>query len=197
MLNKKIVIIDNYDSFTYNLVHLVENITSTKIEVLLNDNFELNDLEQYDFIILSPGPGLPADAGKMMQVIERFKNEKNILGVCLGHQAIGLAFGCELKNLENVYHGIDSLIQINECELKNTNSIFYNFPVEINVGRYHSWVIDNEKISSEVEIIALDANGIIMAIKHKYFNIYGVQFHPESIMTECGEELFRNWLSLN
>lgn len=197
MLNKKIVIIDNYDSFTYNLVHLVENITNTKVEVLLNDNFELIDLAQYDFIILSPGPGLPADAGKMMQVIERFKNEKNILGVCLGHQAIGLAFGCELKNLENVYHGIDSLIQINECELKNTKSIFYNFPAEINVGRYHSWVIDDEKISGDVEIIASDSNGIIMAIKHKYFNIYGVQFHPESIMTACGEELIRNWLSLN
>jgi anthranilate synthase component 2 len=188
--NTKVVIIDNYDSFTYNLVHLVESIISTDVIVLLNDKFELDELEVFDRIILSPGPGLPQDAGKTMDVIQRYKFRKSILGVCLGHQAIGLAFGAELKNLETVYHGIETNIIADEQE-----PLFNNIKMPMLVGRYHSWVIDRDNLPEELIITATDDNRNIMAIKHKTLDVQGIQFHPESIMTAKGEELMKNWLS--
>ncbi len=188
--NAKVVIIDNYDSFTYNLVHLVESIISTDVTVLLNDKFELGELKAFDKIILSPGPGLPQDAGKTMEVIKHYQSTKSILGVCLGHQAIGLAFGTKLKNLETVYHGIETNIKADEHEI-----LFKNIEMSMLVGRYHSWVIDKDGLPDDLIITATDDDGNIMAIKHKTFDVQGIQFHPESIMTPKGEELMKNWLS--
>ena len=189
--NTKIVIIDNYDSFTYNLVHLVEKITNQNVTVFLNDSFELEQLQAFDKIILSPGPGLPQDAGKMMSVIETYKSTKSILGVCLGHQAIGLAFGATLKNLDTVYHGIASNIYL----ANNENVLFNNIEMPMLVGRYHSWVIDDNNLPKELLVTATDADGNIMAMQHTSLDIKGVQFHPESIMTPKGEELMRNWVN--
>ncbi len=188
--NTKVVIIDNYDSFTYNLVHLVEGIVSTNVTVLLNDQFELEELDAFDKIILSPGPGLPQDAGKTMDVIKSYKSTKSILGVCLGHQAIGLAFGAKLKNLETVYHGIETNIYAVEQEI-----LFNNISMPMLVGRYHSWVIDSSEFLEDLIITATDDDKNIMALKHKTFDVQGIQFHPESIMTPKGEELIKNWLS--
>ena len=193
--NTRVVIIDNYDSFTYNLVHLIEKIIPTNVNVLLNDAFELEELEAFDKIILSPGPGLPQDAGKTMDVINHYQSTKSILGVCLGHQAIGLAFGAKLKNLETVYHGIETNIHSTPEEKINTNTLFKNIEMPMLVGRYHSWVIDCEILPDDLTITATDENGEIMAIKHKTFDVQGIQFHPESIMTTKGEELMRNWFA--
>ena len=188
--NTKIVIIDNYDSFTYNLVHTVEKITQTKVTVFLNDKFEVEQLNNFNKIILSPGPGLPQNAGKMMQVIEAYKSTKSILGVCLGHQAIGLAFGATLKNLDTVYHGIASNIYLQNDE----NILFRNIEMPMLVGRYHSWVIDTKNLPNDLFVTATDDDGNIMALQHKTLDIKGVQFHPESIMTPKGEALMSNWL---
>ena len=193
--NTKVVIIDNYDSFTYNLVHLVESIISTDVTVILNDQFELEELVAFDRIILSPGPGLPNDAGKTMEVIKHYQLTKSILGVCLGHQAIGLAFGAKLKNLETVYHGIENNIHITADERTSNSSLFANISMPMLVGRYHSWVIDNKYLPDDLLVTATDDNGEIMAVKHKTLDLQGIQFHPESIMTPKGEELIRNWLS--
>ncbi len=193
-INSKIVIIDNYDSFTYNLVHLVEKIVNTDVTVFLNDEFEMEQLKAFDKIILSPGPSLPQNAGKTLQVIETYKSSKCILGVCLGHQAVGVAFGAKLKNLDTVYHGIETNINIANDAYKNAKSLFKNIPMPMLVGRYHSWVIDTENLPNDLEISATDDNGNIMAIEHKTFDVKGVQFHPESIMTTKGEELMRNWI---
>jgi anthranilate synthase component 2 len=193
--NTKVVIIDNYDSFTYNLVHLVESIISTDVTVILNDQFELEELVAFDRIILSPGPGLPHDAGKTMEVIKHYQLTKSILGVCLGHQAIGLAFGAKLKNLETVYHGIENNIHITADERTSNSSLFANISMPMLVGRYHSWVIDNKYLPEDLLVTATDDNGEIMAVKHKTLDLQGIQFHPESIMTPKGEELIRNWLS--
>ena len=193
--NTKVVIIDNYDSFTYNLVHLVESIISKDVTVLLNDQFELEELVAFDRIILSPGPGLPNDAGKTMEVIKHYQLTKSILGVCLGHQAIGLAFGAKLKNLETVYHGIENNIHITADERTSNSGLFANISMPMLVGRYHSWVIDNKCLPEDLLVTATDDNGEIMAVKHKTLDLQGIQFHPESIMTPKGEELIRNWLS--
>lgn len=188
--NTKIVIIDNYDSFTYNLVHLVEQITNNNVTVLLNDSFDLEQLQSFDKIILSPGPGLPQNAGKTMQVIDAYKATKSILGVCLGHQAIGLAFGATLKNLDTVYHGIASNIYLTN----NKNVLFSNIEMPMLVGRYHSWVVDTNSLPNELRVTATDNEDNIMAIEHTSFDVTGVQFHPESIMTPKGTVLMRNWL---
>jgi anthranilate synthase component II len=193
--NIKIVIIDNYDSFTYNLVHLLEKIVATKVIVLLNDKFEMSDLAVFDKIILSPGPGLPQNAGKMMEVIETYKSTKSILGVCLGHQAIGVAFGATLHNLSTVFHGIDTPINILQSEIDTKQSIFNSIETPMQVGRYHSWVISHNNLPTNLVVTATDEVGNIMAIKHKIYDIQGVQFHPESIMTPKGEELLRNWIA--
>lgn len=186
----KVVIIDNYDSFTYNLVHLVEKIIQDKVIVYKNDEFELSDLEEFDKIILSPGPGLPQQAGKTLAVIHYYKSLKSILGVCLGHQAIGIAFDCKLKNLDTVYHGIATNIYIATI----SDTIFNGVDMPMQVGRYHSWVIDSDTLHNDLNITAVDEHKNVMSVKHKYFDITGVQFHPESIMTPQGEILMRNWL---
>lgn len=186
----KILVIDNYDSFTYNLVHIIREL-GYDMRIVLNDQIDLDQVEEYDHILLSPGPGLPKDAGLMPQLLQKYTSSKNILGVCLGHQAIGEAFGSRLFNLEKVYHGIVTPIQVLE-----EDQLFDGLPKAFQVCRYHSWVIDKESISSDLLITSVAENGNIMSIKHKSFNVRGVQFHPESIMTEHGMQLIKNWLSL-
>jgi anthranilate synthase component 2 len=186
----KILVFDNYDSFTYNLVHLVEKITHEKVDVYRNDELPLEKVKGYDKIILSPGPGIPEEAGLLLPLIKEYAGTKSILGVCLGHQAIGQAFGGELINLSTVYHGVatDCKLQISKCRL------FAGLPETIEVGRYHSWVVSSENFPDELEITAEDDNGMIMGFQHKKFDIQGVQFHPESVLTPDGEKILRNWL---
>ncbi len=186
----KILIFDNYDSFTYNLVHLVEKITGNKVDVYRNDQIELDKIAEYDKIILSPGPGIPEEAGLLLSVIKKYAATKSILGVCLGHQAIGQAFGGTLVNLSTVYHGVAM-----NCQLKiDSCPLFDGLPERIEVGRYHSWVISEENFPKELEVTATDDNGLIMAMQHKTLDIQAVQFHPESILTPDGEKIMRNWL---
>jgi anthranilate synthase component II len=191
----RILVFDNYDSFTYNLVHLVEKITHTKVEVHRNDKIALEKVKDYDKIILSPGPGIPEEAGLLLQLIKEYAASKSILGVCLGHQAIGQAFGGKLVNLETVYHGVATEIEIKHQKSKIKNDLFQNMPDKIEVGRYHSWIIADEDFPDELEVTARDANGYIMALKHKKHDVQGVQFHPESVLTPDGEKILRNWLA--
>lgn len=186
----KILVFDNYDSFTYNLVHLVEKITHTKVDVYRNDQIPLEKVKEYDKIILSPGPGIPVEAGLLLPLIKEYAATKSILGVCLGHQAIGEAFGGTLINLSTVYHGVAT-----KCQLSTANcQLFKGLPGEIEVGRYHSWVISKENFPIELEITAEDEQGMIMALQHKTYDVQGVQFHPESVLTPRGEDILRNWL---
>ena len=196
----KILVFDNYDSFTYNLVHLVEKITHGKVDVYRNDELPMEKAKEYDKIILSPGPGIPSEAGMLLPLIKEYASAKSILGVCLGHQAIGEAFGGSLTNLSTVYHGVATPIQlIKSNSLLTThasrNSVFAGLPDEIIVGRYHSWVINETDFPAELEITARDAHNYIMALQHKTFDIQGVQFHPESVLTPDGEKMMRNWLN--
>ena len=186
----KILVFDNYDSFTYNLVHLVEKITHEKVDVFRNDEISLEKVNEYDKIILSPGPGIPEEAGLLLPLIKEYAATKSILGVCLGHQAIGQAFGGTLTNLSKVYHGIATKIQLANVK----SQLFDGLQKEIEVGRYHSWVVDNENFPEELEIIARDENNFIMALQHKTYDVQGVQFHPESVLTPDGEIIMRNWL---
>ena len=186
----KILVFDNYDSFTYNLVHLVEKITHEKVEVYRNDQIPLEKVKEYDKIILSPGPGIPVEAGLLLPLIKEYASSKSILGVCLGHQAIGEAFGGKLINLSTVFHGVatDCRLQISDCRL------FDGLPERIEVGRYHSWVVSKEDFPEELEITAEDESGMIMGLQHKSYDVQGVQFHPESVLTPKGEDIMRNWL---
>ena len=184
----KTVIIDNYDSFTYNLAHLVKEL-GTEVDVLRNDKFELEELEKYDKIILSPGPGIPEEAGLLLEVIRTYAGRKPILGVCLGEQAIGQAFGGKLTNLSEVFHGIQTNVKI-----KNKDYIFSGRPTEIPVGRYHSWVVDTEGFPEELVITAISSEGQIMALKHREYDVHGIQFHPESVLTPDGKQIVGNWL---
>ncbi len=188
----KILIFDNYDSFTYNLVHLVEKITGNKVDVYRNDQIDLDKIDEYDKIILSPGPGIPEEAGLLLPLIKKYAATKSILGVCLGHQAIGQAFGGSLVNLTTVYHGVAMPIKIMENETKS--ALFVELQDGMMVGRYHSWVVSAENFPGELEITATDENGLIMAMQHKTMDIQAVQFHPESILTPDGEKIMRNWL---
>jgi anthranilate synthase component 2 len=190
----KILVFDNYDSFTYNLVHLVEKITHDKVDVYRNDEIALEKVNEYDKIILSPGPGIPEEAGLLLPLIKMYAPTKSILGVCLGHQAIGQAFGGTLTNLSTVYHGVATPIRINNEELVINNSLFKGLPQTLEVGRYHSWVVDKKDFPNELEITAEDGNGYIMALQHKQYDVQGVQFHPESVLTPDGEKIIRNWL---
>ena len=186
----KILVFDNYDSFTYNLVHLVEKILPVKVDVYRNDQIPLEKVKEYDKIILSPGPGVPSEAGMLLPLIEEYAPSKSILGVCLGHQAIGEAFGGELVNLSKVYHGVST-----RCKILNGKSeLFTGLPSEIEIGRYHSWIISKDKFPASLEITAEDENGYIMALQHKKYDIQGVQFHPESVLTPEGEAILKNWL---
>jgi hypothetical protein len=184
----KTVIIDNYDSFTYNLAHLIKEL-GAEVDVLRNDKFELEELEKYDKIILSPGPGIPEEAGLLLEVIRTYAGRKPILGVCLGEQAIGQAFGGKLTNLSEVFHGIQTNVKI-----KNKDYIFSGLPTEIPVGRYHSWVVDTEGFPEELVITAISSEGQIMALKHREYDVHGIQFHPESVLTPDGKQIVGNWL---
>jgi anthranilate synthase component 2 len=194
----KILVFDNYDSFTYNLVHLVEKITHEKVDVYRNDEIALEKVAEYDKIILSPGPGIPEEAGLLLPLIKQYAATKSILGVCLGHQAIGEAFGGKLINLSTVFHGVATEIHVGspQSAVRNLNasSLFDGLPTEIEVGRYHSWIVSDEGFPEELEITARDDNGYIMALQHKNFDVQGVQFHPESVLTPEGEKIMRNWL---
>lgn len=186
----KIAIIDNYDSFTYNLSHLVKEL-GAEVSVMRNDQFAMNDLQAYDKIILSPGPGIPSEAGLLLDVIHTYAGKKPMLGVCLGHQAIGEVFGAELTNLSEVYHGV----QTEGTQLGN-DPIFATLPERIAMGRYHSWVVSRNHFPQCLEITALSDDGMIMALRHKQYNIHGIQFHPESVLTPQGRTIIDNWLKL-
>ncbi|MBA3898867.1 MAG: aminodeoxychorismate/anthranilate synthase component II [Bacteroidetes bacterium] len=186
---KTILLLDNYDSFTYNLVHLVEKLTDLPLVVKRNDEINLDEVADFGRIILSPGPGLPADAGIMLELIKKYKETIPILGVCLGHQAIGEAFGAKLKNLGQVLHGVAVPV-----EHFGHEPLFTGIPNSFLTGRYHSWVVDENGFPDALQIIAKGQDGSIQALRHKNLNIWGVQFHPESIMTEYGEQLVKNWL---
>lgn len=186
----KILVFDNYDSFTYNLVHLVEKITGEKVDVYRNDQIALEKVNAYDKIILSPGPGIPDEAGLLLPLIKEYAASKSILGVCLGHQAIAEAFGGTLTNLSTVFHGVATPIKI----LNSKSKILNGLPEVIEVGRYHSWIVCDEKFPEGLEVTARDENGYIMALQHKAFDVQGVQFHPESVLTPDGEKILYNWL---
>jgi len=185
---KKIIIIDNYDSFTYNLVHYLEELNA-EVTVYRNDEFELDELEKFDKILLSPGPGIPEEAGLLLDVIKKYATTKSILGICLGQQAIGEVFGGSLINLEKVYHGVSSKVK-----LQKEDSLFNDLPTEFEVGRYHSWVINPDDFPEDLEITSVDENGEIMSIRHKTLDVKGVQYHPESILTPHGKKILENWL---
>lgn len=186
----RILVFDNYDSFTYNLVHLVEKIIHQKVDVYRNDEISLEKVNEYDKIILSPGPGIPEEAGLLLPLIKQYAATKSILGVCLGHQAIGEAFGGKLTNLSKVYHGVATPIKI----LNTGSQILKGLGDEIEVGRYHSWIVSEENFPAELEVTARDENGFNMAMQHKTYDVQGVQFHPESVLTPQGEAILRNWL---
>ncbi len=185
----KTVIIDNYDSFTYNLRHTVNEL-DVDVDVLRNDAFDIESIAQYDKIILSPGPGIPREAGLMPAVIRRYSGEKSILGVCLGHQAIGEAFGAKLINLSEVFHGVQTPV-----EIIGNDPIFNGLGNEILVGRYHSWVVDTDGLPDCLEITATSREGLIMALRHKTYDIHGIQFHPESVLTPQGKRIIANFLN--
>lgn len=186
----KIVIIDNYDSFTYNLSHLVKEL-GADVTVFRNDKFILNEIEQYDKIILSPGPGIPSEAGLLLDVIRTYRGRKPMLGVCLGHQAIGEVFGARLTNLSTVYHGVAT-----EGTQYGNDPIFRGMPKRIIMGRYHSWVVDSTSLPECLEVTAMSDDGYIMALRHRHYDIHGIQFHPESVLTPEGRQIVKNWLEL-
>ena len=189
----KILIIDNYDSFTYNLVQYVKELTDTHVDVYRNDAISLADIDAYDTIIFSPGPGLPEHAGIMIDAIKQYAPHKKMLGVCLGHQAIGMAFGAKLQNLKKVYHGVQTPVNITDAK----DPVFKNVAPETEVGRYHSWVIAPATLSNDLKVTAQSKDGQIMAVKHKKYSVWGLQFHPESIMTEEGKKMIQNFLEFN
>jgi anthranilate synthase component 2 len=185
----KILVIDNYDSFVYNLVHYLEEL-HCKVTVLRNDRFFLDEVEEYDKILLSPGPGIPEEAGLLKDVIKRYASSKSILGVCLGQQAIGEVFGGSLENLSEVFHGVAT----NATILVEDEPLFKGLGKEIEVGRYHSWVVANTNFPETLEITSIDENGQIMSLRHRTFDLRGVQFHPESVLTPKGKQMIKNWV---
>ena len=200
-MGPKILVFDNYDSFTYNLVHLVEKITHLKVDVYRNDQILLEKVEEYDKIILSPGPGIPQEAGLLISLIKEYAASKSILGVCLGHQAIGEAFGAKLINLSTVFHGVATEISVRSLPTGQKGQVsgiksplFDGLPERIEVGRYHSWIVSDENFPDELEITARDDNNYIMGLQHRTYDVQGVQFHPESVLTPMGEDILRNWL---
>jgi len=189
---EKVLILDNYDSFTYNLVHYVEANPNYEVDVFRNDEISIDDIDKYETIILSPGPGLPRDAGILKEVISTYASSKKILGVCLGMQAIGEVYGGELINLDDVFHGIATPLTVtNPSDL-----LFKGLPSSFDIGRYHSWVVSNKNFPEVLDITSIEENGQIMSLKHKEHRLYGVQFHPESILTEHGKEMINNFLAI-
>ena len=185
---QRVVIIDNYDSFTYNLAHLVRQLGAT-VEVYRNDQFTLNQLEPFSKIILSPGPGIPEEAGLLTDVIRTYAGRKSMLGVCLGHQAIGEVFGGRLANLAEVYHGVAT-----PCTQFGNDPIFAGLPKRIEIGRYHSWVVDRAGFPECLDVTAVSDDSCIMGLRHKHYDIHGIQFHPESVLTPEGKTIVKNWL---
>ncbi len=184
----KIVIIDNYDSFTYNLSHLVKEL-GAEVTVYRNDQFEMSQLEAFDKIILSPGPGIPSEAGLLLDVIKAYAGKKPILGVCLGHQAIGESFGGKLTNIGEVFHGVAT-----PCHIWADDYLFEGLPKDIEIGRYHSWVVDGEDFPDCLEITSASDEGFIMSLRHREYDIRGIQYHPESVLTPDGKTIIGNWL---
>ena len=187
---KKIIVIDNYDSFTYNLVHYLEDL-NCEVTVYRNDEFDIEELQKFDKILLSPGPGIPDEAGLLKEVIKTYAATKSILGVCLGQQAIAEVFGGSLINLEKVYHGVATNIKIQVQD----EPLFKGLESEIEVGRYHSWVVNSTDFPEVLEITSLDENGQIMSLRHKTYDVRAVQFHPESILTPHGKKILENWVA--
>jgi anthranilate synthase component II len=187
---KKILVIDNYDSFTYNLVYYIEKLTGKSPAVYRNDEISLKDVDDFDKILLSPGPGIPVDAGICINIIKQYAPTKSILGICLGHQAIGEAFGGKILNLKQVYHGIATPVMITE----HSDPLFRNIPPVFIGGRYHSWVVSADELPDCLKITCKDEDGIIMGLSHMNFDVRGLQFHPESVLTENGMEIMSNWL---
>ena len=186
---KKILVIDNYDSFTYNLVHYLEDL-DCDVTVKRNDQLTLEEIEPFEKILLSPGPGIPDEAGLLKDIIKTYASSKSIFGVCLGQQAIGEVFGGSLQNLDTVYHGVATTIDV--CV--DDEPIFKNLPKQMEVGRYHSWVVINE-LPDELEATSFDENGQIMSLRHKTLDVKGVQFHPESVLTPHGKDMLKNWIN--
>ena len=185
----KTVIIDNYDSFTYNLSHLLKELGAS-VTVVRNDKFRIVDLEQFDKIVLSPGPGIPSEAGLMPQVIKAYAGRKPILGICLGHQAIGEAFGAKLLNIGNVVHGVAT-----PAHLTAQDYLFEGLASDLEVGRYHSWVVDDKDLPQCLEVTSRSDDGYIMSLRHREYDVRGIQFHPESVLTPQGKIIINNWLN--
>ena len=185
----KILVIDNYDSFTYNLVHALKKFDGVTVEVKRNDEVAEGEPDLYDKIVFSPGPGLPEEAGSMLSIIKKYAGKKSMLGVCLGHQAIGESFGGTLQNMNNVLHGIATPITV-----VSKSYLFSGLPETFDAGRYHSWIVEKESLPSVLEITSIDIEGRIMSFQHREFDIQGVQFHPESILTPLGEKILENWV---
>ena len=184
-----ILVLDNYDSFTYNLVYLLRQLgLGDALDVRRNDAFLLEEVERYDKILLSPGPGIPSEAGLMPELLQRYAATKSILGICLGHQALAEAFGGTLLNLAEVQHGVASTVTV------QPDRLFEGLPSSFRVGRYHSWVVDQQSLPQELEVIARTEDQQIMALRHRHFDLRGLQFHPESILTEHGSQLIQNWI---
>ncbi|MCS3532221.1 aminodeoxychorismate/anthranilate synthase component II [Chryseobacterium sp. JUb7] len=186
----KVLVFDNYDSFTYNLVQIIERILNVRVDVVRNNEITLEEIGKYDKIILSPGPGIPEEAGILLDLIKEYAPTKSILGVCLGQQAIAEAFGGSLINLSEIFHGVATSTDL----VKNDTKLFRNLSSGMEVGRYHSWAVNPQNFPEELEITAVDKDGMIMALQHKTYDVHGVQFHPESILTPDGEVIIKNFL---
>ncbi|MDR0265867.1 MAG: aminodeoxychorismate/anthranilate synthase component II [Sphingobacterium sp.] len=191
MSNNKIVVIDNYDSFTYNLVHLLQELGQEYV-VWRNDKFKLEDIEDFDKILLSPGPGIPEEAGLLLDVIRTYAPHKSILGICLGQQAIAEVFGGTLFNMEKPLHGVATNITV----VDESEKLFQDFPKDSKIGRYHSWAVNKDTLPASLKVTAIDENGIIMALTHTEYDVRGMQFHPESVLTTNGKKLIENWLGI-
>ncbi|NGY38262.1 aminodeoxychorismate/anthranilate synthase component II [Flavobacterium sp. XN-5] len=189
MKTKKVLVIDNYDSFTYNLVHYLEDL-ECEVTVYRNDEFEIDEIAEFDKILLSPGPGVPDEAGLLKEVIRKYGSTKSILGVCLGQQAIGEVFGGTLSNLDKVYHGVATIV----TQSVNDEHLFDGLEEEFEVGRYHSWVVDTT-LPEALEATSFDENGQVMSLRHRTFDVRGVQFHPESVLTPNGKKILENWIN--
>lgn len=189
---RSILVIDNYDSFTYNLVYYIEKITGEKTDVYRNDEITIDEVDRYKKILLSPGPGIPNEAGICLDLVRRYAPTKSIIGICLGHQAIAEAFGGRLLNLSQVHHGVKSQVTI----LNNREPLFSGIPAILEAGRYHSWVVERDSLPSCFTITCEDKEGIVMGISHKQYDLRGLQFHPESVLTEYGMDIMRNWIEM-
>lgn len=189
-IKMKILLLDNYDSFTYNLLHVVKELGIKDVEIFRNDQIALSEIERFDKIILSPGPGIPEEAGLLLPIIKQYAPTKSILGVCLGHQAIGEAFGATLENLTDVYHGVQTPVHIIKDDI-----LFQHLEHEIPVGRYHSWVVSRNAFPECLEITAESQEGQIMALRHRMYDVHGIQFHPESVLTPQGKVIIQNFLN--